>query len=77
MRRVHYVVGHEEEGLKEFGQPTQDGGLGVVGGREGVAAEDGGGVYDGETAVAFSAHGVVSEGLWGPVSFNSRTDAAR
>ena len=56
---VHYVVGDEEEGLEELGEPAEGGGCVVLGGCEGLFEEEGGGVGDGEAAVEFSAHGVV------------------
>lgn len=49
--------------MEELGEPAEDGGLFVVMGRKGLGAKDRGGVDDGEAAVAFSAHGVVLEGL--------------
>lgn len=56
---VHDVVGDEEEGLEEFGEPAEGGGVEEFGGVEGALEEDGGGVDDGHAAVAFAAHGVV------------------
>ena len=61
---VHYVVRYQEEGLQEFGEPAQDGGLFIVVWGERVGGEDGGSVDYGEAAVAFSAGGVVFERLW-------------
>ncbi len=60
---VHHVVGDEEEGLEELGEPAEGGGEEVVGVGEGAGEEEGGGVGDGEAAVAFAAEGVVVEGL--------------
>ena len=62
-RRVHHVVGDEEECLQEFGEPAEGCGEEVFGFVEGAGEEEGGGVWDGEAAVAFSAHGVVVERL--------------
>ena len=56
---VHYVVGDEEEGLEELGEPAEGGGCLVLAGVEGLFEEEGGGVGDGEAAVEFASHGVV------------------
>ena len=58
---VHYVVGDEEEGLQELGEPAQGCGEEVFGLVERAGEEEGGGVGDGEAAVAFPAHCVVVE----------------
>lgn len=58
---VHHVVGDEEECLQEFGEPAEGGGEEVFAFGEGAGEEEGGGVDDGEAAVAFSAQGVVVE----------------
>lgn len=60
---VHDVVGDEEEGLQELGEPAEGGGVEELFFGEGPREEDGGGVDDGHAAVAFAAHGVVVEGL--------------
>lgn len=63
---VHYVIGDEEEGLEELGEPAEGGGGGEVGGGEGWGGKkDGGGVEDGDAAVVFPAEGVVVEALFG------------
>ena len=62
---VHYVVRDEEEGLQELRQPAEGCGVEVFGWGERAGEEVGGGVGDGEAPVAFSAEGVVVEGLWG------------
>ena len=67
VRCVHDVVGDEEEGLEEFGQPAQGGRVGVFMGRERAGEQVGGGVGDGEAAVVFPAEGIVGEGLGKPI----------
>ena len=57
---VHYVVGDEEEGLQEFGQPAEGaGGVELWGGEGCGVLEERAGVGDGEAAVEFAAEGVV------------------
>ncbi len=56
---VHHVVGDEEEGLEEFGEPAEGGRVEEFTFREGALEEDGGGIDDGHSAVAFAAHGIV------------------
>lgn len=52
---VHDVVRDEEEGLQELREPAEGGGVEVFGRGEGAGEEEGGGVGDGEAAVAFPA----------------------
>lgn len=59
LRAVHDVVGDEEEGLEEFGEPAEGCGVEEFGLGDGALEEDGGGIDDGHAAVAFAAHGVV------------------
>lgn len=62
---VHHIVGDEEEGLEEFGEPAEGGRVEEFTFGEGAMEEDGGGIDDGHAAVAFAAHGIVIEGLKG------------
>ena len=59
--RVHDVVRDQEEGLEQLGEPAEGGGEEVFRLFEGPGEEEGGGVWDGEAAIAFSAQGVVIE----------------
>ena len=56
---VHYIVGDEEEGLEELGEPAEGGGCLVLAGVERFLEEERGGVGDREAAVEFASHGVV------------------
>ena len=58
---VHDVIRDEEECLQELGEPAEGCGEEVFGFVERTREEEGGGVRDGEAAVAFPAHCVVVE----------------
>lgn len=63
LRRVHDVVRDEEEGLEEFGEPAEGGGVEEFGLVKGAGEEEGSCVDDGHATIAFAAHCVVVEGL--------------
>jgi len=62
---IHYVIGDKEKGLEEFDEPAEGAGREEVRGDgvDGIREEERGGVGDGETAIEFTAEGVVVEGL--------------